>query len=720
MRRTLLVSLAVGLLGLVAYGCGSSSGNPAPGPEAGTDCLLDQVGDFVCGTADEQEAVLRCHSYQGLGIWVASELCAPGAACVNNDCRVPAGLDTGFDVGDGASLDAPADGLGDGGLTDSPQVDVDSGLLCDPGTRICLGQTVMGVCLQSGQSYRSEDCPEGLFCTSGVCKDKVCTPGDPEGICVGPAMFSRCNGTGTDWEWAECEAGYSCYQGGCVNYKCPPGATICKGFYAVQECQPTENNSYDWVVTDDCSDGVCRDGKCLSACEVDLKEDSYLGCEYWAVDLDNVEGGQYQLVALVVSVPTGGGSATVTVTDMSLVPPRALTPEELVVTDLTVSEGGLKVFILPGGRDIDGTIHSNRSFRVSSTAPVTVHQFNPLNGDNVFTNDASLLLPSNGGGQEYYALSWPMREDADATLRGFLTIVATQAGLTKVSVTPTAPIVAGVNVPGMAGNPAEPYLFFLEQGDVLNLETDGQHGADLSGTRVISDKKINVFGGHECANIPLYPAVVNYCDHIEQQLIPLTTWGNHYISDAFFPRNGSQLDTWRVLSGANGTNVNLVPPLAGPFKNLKKGQWVEFQTAQSFEVNSNNPILVGHYMQGSNYAGHDNACGTTGIGDPAMTLVVPVQQYMQEYVFLIPSTYQQDYLNVIKKKGSTVLLDGNQVNQPFTAVGIDGAWLVAQVPVADGTHKITGSEAFGITAYGYDCDVSYAYPGGLSLKSVQE
>ncbi|MBM4355636.1 MAG: hypothetical protein FJ109_17910 [Deltaproteobacteria bacterium] len=300
-------------------------------------------------------------------------------------------------------------------------------------------------------------------------------------------------------------------------------------------------------------------------------------------------------------------------------------------------------------------------------------------------------------------------------LRGFVAIVAVEQGKTQVQVTPTSPVLQGVGVQAMLPDPSEPYVFELEQGDVLNLETDGAQSSDLTGTLILSDKKVSVFGGHECANVPLG---TNYCDHIEQQLIPVPTWGTHYIGDAFKPRNASQKDVFRVLAGADNVKVTVNPAVAGPYI-LQKGQWVEFYSGMSFEVVATGPVLLGHYLQGSNYAGfspHPQCSFGTGIGDPAMTVVLPVSSYQTAYTVLTPESYIEDYINIVAPLGAgkDVFLDGEALSGPFVPVGMN-PFEVAIVPVKPGVHVLTSAVPIGLTVYGYDCDVSYAYPGGGKL-----
>ncbi|MBM4372604.1 MAG: IgGFc-binding protein, partial [Deltaproteobacteria bacterium] len=94
-------------------------------------------------------------------------------------------------------------------------------------------------------------------------------------------------------------------------------------------------------------------------------------------------------------------------------------------------------------------------------------------------------------------------------------------------------------------------------------------------------------------------------------------------------------------------------------------------------------------------------------------------QFLEEYVFLTPGAYLQDYINLTAPLGTQLTLDGAPVAQALTPVGGSLGMGVLQLSVQDGVHTVSGSASFGLTVYGYDCDVSYAYPGGLRLKTIQ-
>jgi len=157
---------------------------------------------------------------------------------------------------------------------------------------------------------------------------------------------------------------------------------------------------------------------------------------------------------------------------------------------------------------------------------------------------------------------------------------------------------------------------------------------------------------------------------------------------------------------------------------LQRGQWIQFASPDSFMIEADGPIMVGHYLTGSWYPGAELVCSdsTTGkesaIGDPAFTLAAPVQRYLSDYTVLTPEGYLENYVNIVVPEGESVTIDGVALNtsliQPIAGPGYG----IVQMAVNPGVHTVSGSSPLGLTAYGYDCDVSYAYPGGMKLQAV--
>lgn len=116
-----------------------------------------------------------------------------------------------------------------------------------------------------------------------------------------------------------------------------------------------------------------------------------------------------------------------------------------------------------------------------------------------------------------------------------------------------------------------------------------------------------------------------------------------------------------------------------------------------------------------------DASSPTGIGDPAMALAVPVNQFRDNYFILAPADYDLDYVNVMAPTGVEVRIDGEPISaDKWRQVGTRGELEWAIVEVSDGFHKLEADAPFGVVSYGYDCHVSYAYPGGLNLETTIE
>ena len=596
--------------------------------------------------------------------------------------------------------------------------------ICEPRQARCLSANAYEVCADDGLELRVNACEVGSICVEADpgCSPVVCRPGEAEATCQDEASYRICDGTGTVLEVIACDPGLFCEDTDgaprCTDRICLPGQTRCTPGDVVEICA---EDGQRWE-TGSCPQGTaCDEGECRTLCEINGKVSSFLGCAYWSVDLDNAEDGTEAAHAVVISNPHPSLAAEITI--------LRGTGQELRVDgwEAEVPPGELRIFRfdkdavdamtgepLLNTRYVEGTVLGDQTFQVRSSIPTSAHQFNPLVDVNVFSNDASLLLPANAVGSRYMVMAWKHRSRSP-DLTAFVTVVASATeGPTQVTITPSIPMAAGTDrISGEAIEALEANVvreFTLGPGQLLNLASVGPYPNDPTGTRIETNRPAVVFAGHECANIP--EEETDYCDHIEQQLVPLDSWGSQAVVTAFAPRAEGDRSVARILAAEDNTVVFTNPPQ--PDANsvvLNRGEFLELLTDQDFEVTATAPIQVAQYLTGSSTE------GGADVGDPAFTLTVPVEQWREDYIVLTPPAYGDDWLNVVAPTGSRVLLDGLPV-EGWTTIGA-GALSVARVPVEDGTHALSSSQRFAVTAYGYDDDVSYAYPGGLNLGALR-
>jgi hypothetical protein len=564
---------------------------------------------------------------------------------------------------------------------------------------------------------------------------------------------------------------------------CLPGTSSCNGDQ-VMRCRD-DSGGYEPVETCDLAAGFqCDRGACTRMCDVARRERSYMGCEFYAADLDNAaidatHDASSQQYAIVVS-NLQRVSVQVTVTINRGAPGAPLETAE--VAKATVPPGDLEVFKLPR-REVDGssdtglndgthTALSSAAYRVTSTHPIIAYQFNPLDNVNVFSNDASLLLPSSALGSSYTVVGWPQTisdssdprfdfdpSETDEDLRAFLTVIGTAEGTAlKVTMGPKVVRVVGTGSINemVAGDTVE-----LELGpfDVLNLETGG-FMADFTGTLVEATRPVAVFVGSEASDVPgfeQYETRQCCADHLEEQLFPDNTLGNRFLIARMPPRahavntalanpadsvaESNEPEWVRIVAVRPGTTA-IQTTLAAPDQSFVLHQYEDatLEADRDFEISADQPIAVLQALASQEVVGIPK---TLPGGDPSIIAVPPVEQYRDNYVFLTPDQYAFDYVIITAPKGSEVLLDGKSVTEQCSTTAIAGAehngvvseteWQVHRCSFSDpvisplpnpqisfrdrreGVHTIEASERVGIVVYGFDRFVSYAYTGGLNL-----
>ena len=594
-----------------------------------------------------------------------------------------------------------------------------------------------------------------------------CTPGNVD--CEGN-VARWCNETGDGFSATQaCEGATPlCVSGyGCV--VCMPGQRYCEGQDVVQ-CNDDGSHA---EVLETCSPArPCTAGMCRDACEDAASTNSYEGCEYVAATLMN-SGVAPEFTPAVVVSNRNGDAAEVTVTRgatvvaTARVEPNATHAIELPwVDELKQDLDRLDTSVEHSANVADG------AYRVTSTLPVTVYQFNPLEyrigrdcaGEDdmpdgqcfSYSNDASLLLPVHVLTEHYIVMSRPnlgiQNRVRDLLFGGIqelysfspsvMAVVNPQPSRVTVDVTFSCPTQAG---PGLleyeAGTSGS---FSIEPGGVLQIAAriperctpdwtepssvpcgDGLYectysycemaGHDLTGTEVTASMPVAVFGAHNCAFIPFNRWA---CDHLEEQLFPFETWGTHFVVSQSHRENGEP-DVIRVMSGEAGNTIRFTPGSVHSPVTLDRGRFVEFEAHGAFEIDSDGPILVGQFIVGQSY---NSTTTELPPGDPAFSLGVPVEQYRSAYNFLAPDTYERSYVNITTTAAASgsIALDGADLSGGVwhAIEGSDYVTLRHELP--PGSHSIvsTTSSPFGIVVYGYGQYTSYMFPGGLDLEEI--
>jgi len=588
----------------------------------------------------------------------------------------------------------------------------------------------------------------------------MCLPGSPGFRCEGNLAI-ECLPDGSEGVRSNCvDSGRVCVEGiGCS--VCNPNSFQCNG-NNIEICN-ADGTAWNPHATCDAAAGeTCNAvvGACTSPCQDAASSNSYIGCEYFPVTTLNSQVAQEFIPAIVVSNPQAE-AANVTVTG-----PAGFNQMR------TIGPGAVDTIELPWVSALKGTIGEEASalvsggaYHVRSTLPVTVYQFNPLeyrinrdcaNEDPLspdgsdgqcfsFSNDASLLLPAHVMTGNYIAMSRPtmlnqITQDGIfgpmtslSGSPGYITIVGVSESPVTVNVQYRGRVVGGSGV--TAAGPGSTGSFTLNQGDVVQLvgevpttcptvgDTESVGAAtieyctlsddyDLTGTEIRATGPVQVISGHNCTFVPYNRWA---CDHLEEAMFPLETWGTESIISSSQPLR-SEPNVVRIMSGADGNSISFDPAPPGvSATTLNRGQTLEFEATESFRVSGSAALMVTQHLVGQDYAG----IGTTeemGEGDPAMSLGIPTEQFRTSYSFLAPNTYTTSYVNVTAPSGASVTLDGSPVTG-FAPVGGTG-YSVARVAISGGQHNITSDQPFGIVVYGFGSYTSYMYPGGLDFEEI--
>jgi hypothetical protein len=120
-------------------------------------------------------------------------------------------------------------------------------------------------------------------------------------------------------------------------------------------------------------------------------------------------------------------------------------------------------------------------------------------------------------------------------------------------------------------------------------------------------------------------------------------------------------------------------------------------------------------------------------GDAEYVNVIPPQQYLNHYLFLTDPTYSNTNLVFVRPKAmdgtfKDVTLDCVGTITGWQPLGTGGNYEYVRVDLVkngaavgtcnNGAHTADSTAPFGLTVWGWDDAVSYAYPAGMSTQPI--
>ncbi|XP_078327993.1 IgGFc-binding protein-like [Crassostrea virginica] len=235
------------------------------------------------------------------------------------------------------------------------------------------------------------------------------------------------------------------------------------------------------------------------------------------------------------------------------------------------------------------------------------------------------------------------------------------------------------------------------------------HTTDLTGSVIESSKPIAAFSGNDCNKLENIGA----CDHLIEQLPPIDGVDTTYI----VPPNSDNRDTKVLITAVK--NTNLTYTIDSTPRTLFLNEYTSIGTIissnQIFVVQSENPVLVTAFGLHSK---------SSELGDPSMTIVPGINQYLDYYKIVVPRGYDHNYISIMIKHAAkdSFRINGSIMNMyhvKFEGNVIVGniKYNVRTIQVTDGelTASTVDGERFGLMFTGVTYYEAYGFSGNSML-----
>lgn len=446
----------------------------------------------------------------------------------------------------------------------------------------------------------------------------------------------------------------------------------------------------------------------LATNNVSGQDYSNKGKDFWIIYTGHIDATNSRMALYVTSDVNATGTMSVNGSSV----PFTVTANQ--VTTLRLTNSSTPNNSLAYNSQTAG-IGTNRGVHIVTDTPVVVYSHIL----NAARSGSTLVLPTNVLGREYFVTSYPSVSGANS--RSQFAVVATEDN-TTVEITPTRAD-ANNTYPANVTFPIT-----LNKGDVFQYQS--ANNTDLTGSFIRSVatpgspcKPIGVFSGSTFTTMGCPSAGSG--DNLYQQLFPIASWGQTYITAPFILRS---YDIFRILVNDPTTVVQVNGVPLNP-ATLINNRFYEFNTVgnnTSRIITADKPISVLQYMI-------TQACDGVQ-SDPEMIVLNAIEQTLNDITVLSarndltpPNTnISRHFLNIIIKTAGLpgLRIDGAPYTATPVAIGATGYSYIQEEVTAstliNPSHRIFADSGFVAIAYGYGNVESYGYNAGTNVRDLYQ
>lgn len=432
------------------------------------------------------------------------------------------------------------------------------------------------------------------------------------------------------------------------------------------------------------------------------------GKDFWVIYTGHIDATTSRMALYITSDYNASGTLSVAGSTL----PFTVTANQ--ITTLRLTNTSTPANTLAYNAQVTG-IGSNKGIHIIADTPIVVY----AHILNAARSGSTLVLPTKVLGREYYVTSYPSVSGGNS--KSEFAIVATEDN-TQVEIKATQ---ADANNTYPANTP---FTISLNKGDVFQYQSANL--GDLSGSYIKSVaapgapcKPIAVYAGSTFTTMGCGNAGSG--DNLYQQMFPLVSWGQHYITAPFKDR---LFDIFRIFVKDPTTVVTVNGSILPP-GTLINNSYYEFTTSgnnTSRIINADKPVCVAQYLI-------TQACDGVQ-SDPEMILLNPIEQTLSSITVLSarndltpPNTnISRHFLNIVIPTAglASLRIDG----LPYTSIPVaipttNYSYLQEEVTTStltNPTHRAVSDSGFVAIAYGYGNVESYGYNAGTNVRDLYQ